>query len=109
MPSKSYGKADLIDISEDDTTSVGVEIENFILCGFLTPSTWTTTDVTFEGKFGGTWKSIQGVSFSSVAADSYLPLQPADFYGVPEVRAVCGTAQLGDRIPTFVMREGGCK
>ena len=88
-------------IAADAKTSSTVS--SFASCGLIaiiTPSNWTTSDISFQcaQQPGGTHyplTNFDGTAFTitALAASSWLPLNPDMFKGIPYIQIVCATEQ----------------
>ena len=67
----------LVDISDDDDLSVGVDLGGRILTGIIMPASFTTADLTFQVK--------------TRSADSYLPVY--DDSSTPALVTIAGAQQ----------------
>lgn len=70
------------------------------LIAIITPSNWTTSDISFQcaQQPNGTYYPLvnfDGTAFkiSAVAASKWLPLNPDMFKGISYIQIVCGTDQ----------------
>jgi|GEM_PF-1885983 len=93
------------------TTSTSIDLRGTTLCGLHLPSALTSTTVEFSssGNGGDTFIKMADGSGSDVsktiAANKYIPLNPADFAGIQFLRLVFGSAESGDREVILSLRQ----
>lgn len=89
-------------IESGDTESDAVELDNFVFCGFITPSVLTGTSFTFKGSIDGenfyTIKSTDDSTISAtVSTSSGYSLNLIDFVGWKQIKIVSGATETGNR------------
>jgi len=99
-------------IASGGTTSGAIDCEGATLCGVFLPSTFdgTTLGFTAATSAGGTYFTLHsdGAALSlTVAASTYVALDPSIFAGVRHVKFVAGTQSTTDTILTAVLRPVG--
>jgi len=97
-------------------TSGSTTVSNTDLVALITPSNWTTNNISFQVSHGdGIFTSLQGHDtgteyyITSASAGRWYPLVFQNFYGVTDLKVVSGlsaspVAQSGSRIITLVTR-----
>ena len=97
-------------------TSGSTTVSNTDLVALITPSNWTTNNISFQVSHGdGIFTSLQGHDtgteyyITSASAGRWYPLVFQNFYGVTDLKVVSGLsaspiAQSGSRIITLVTR-----
>ena len=78
----SKSEVALIDVSEDANNSVGVNVENMLLCGVVFPATMTGTTITFDYSVdNSSWVDVfetDGTEVSySVSAGNVVRIDPS--------------------------------
>lgn len=92
------------------TTSNAVDLTSDGLVGFLMPSAFTGTTVTFLGSpddvsYGALFNSNAQQFSITVAADRYFMLFPADFLGCRYVKFVSGSTEAAERVIKVMTRS----
>jgi hypothetical protein len=90
-------------------------LENFELCGIITPSGWDTAALTFQGSVDNTtfynvWNGAAEAAYAAVTASIFVVFDPAIFLGIPYIKVRSGTGasavnQADAVTVTLVMRQ----
>ena len=106
-----------VTIANGASLSGAIFLENFELCGIITPAAWTTAALSFQGAYdaiGGTYYNLFSgateLSYAAVTASKWVTFDPALFFGVSYLKVRSGTSgtpvnQAGGDIVTLVMRR----
>lgn len=106
----------LITMDSGSGISGSATVSNTDLTALITPSNWTTNNISFQVSHGnGIFNSLKGYDtgteyyLSSASAGGWYPLVFQNFYGVTDLKVVSGLsaspiAQSGSRIITLVTR-----
>lgn len=98
-------------IASGQTTSDAIDLGSMGLVGFLMPSAFTGTSITFTGAFSDsdTYTALYNAdnnAFSiTVAVDRYYMLNPADFIGTRFVKFVSGSSEGAERTLKVITRS----
>jgi len=109
----SKSEVALIDVSEDASNSVGVNVENMLLCGVVFPATMTGTTITFDHSEDNTaWadvKETDGTDVSyTVSAGDVVRVDPSGWAFASEgwLRITSDGTEVADReIKLFFRRS----
>ena len=100
----SKSEVALIDVSADATNSLGVNVENMLLCGVVFPATMTGTAITFDYSVdGSSWIDVfetDGTEVSyTVSADNVVRVDPSGwaFASNGFIRITSGSTEAADR------------
>ena len=107
----SKSEVALIDVSADATNSLGVNVENMLLCGVVFPATMTGTAITFDYSVDGTnfvdVKETDGTEVSyTVSAGDMVRVDPSGwaFAGGGFLRVTSGSSEAADRKIKLIFR-----
>lgn len=115
--SESALRNEIVTIMESGSGISGSKtISNTDIAALITPSDWTTNNISFQVSHGnGIFTSLKGYDtgteyyLTSASAGGWYPLTLQNFYGVTDLKVVSGlsaspVAQSGSRIITLVTR-----
>ena len=99
----------LVDISENATDSLAVDVAGTTPVGVYTPSTITSSSITFKASHdGSTFVPVENGSggnlSKTVSGGEYIPLDPADFAGIQHLKIICGSSEAADRTFKLALR-----
>lgn len=91
-----------VTIASSGTDSETFHLEDFVLCGFITPATLTGTSVSFKGSKDGTnffpiYDSTNILISVTVAVSRAYSLNVIDFLSWPYIKIVSGSSEAADR------------
>ena len=108
--SQSYDLEEVeVTIASSGTVSTAANLLGMRLVGIVTPAALTGTALTFQGSAdGSTYTALYDTAGdavgATVAADRWVVLDPADFAGIPYIKAVSGSAEAAERTITLIVR-----
>lgn len=108
---RAYQYQVLIDISEDNDLTGGIFLSDFKLRGIITPASWTTADITFQGSSDDSTYNViynrTGSIYTVYAgASRYILIPVADTYLFPPYIKVGTTAgQAADRTLILILER----
>ena len=98
-------------IANANTTSAAIDVPNGLVpVGFITPSSFTSTSMTFTVSVDGTnyyalKKNDGSASISyTVTTSSYYPMNPADWCGIQNFKMVGGSSEAAARTIILIFR-----
>lgn len=99
MDKRTVTIANAASLSNAATLFDSYDVRPRSLVGIVTPSTWTTADITFQSSVDGgvTWNNVitpGGIEarLLAIPPSSQVPIDPNDFRGVQMVRVRSGVA-----------------
>jgi hypothetical protein len=100
-----------ITIASGQTKSAAIDLGDNTLVGLIIPAAFTGIAVTFEASddIAGTYYAVKGSDGTSisytVAAGTYVMIQPAVLAGVRNIKVVSGSSEGADRVIKGICRR----
>lgn len=101
-----------IDISADDDLTTAVYLDNWKIKGVITPSAWTTADITFQGShdnstFNTIYERDSDTAYTVEAgASRYITIPVADTWQFPPyIKVATSAGQAADRDIILVLER----
>lgn len=100
----------VVTISNGGTTSTAIDLSSLGFVGFILPSAFTGTAITFTGSidnstFTALYNSSNSAYSITVAASRYYMLNPADFMGSRYIKLVSNATEGGARTISVITRS----